>query len=200
MEQEIWKTIPDSKGYEVSNHGRVKRIERKVWNKINNSYSIFKERILTPTNCNTKKYWRIAIKYNNEKIIIESVHRLVALVFVENPNVNDYNQVNHIDGNRDNNYYKNLEWCNQSMNMIHRLLVLKQKPKNIGSNCNFTKLTEFQVLQIPKLLKTHSLKEIGEMFNVGTATICEIKAGRSWGHLNLFPMTKKKSAKTEYWK
>jgi hypothetical protein len=43
------------------------------------------------------------------------VHRLVAQYFVPNPN--QYPVVNHIDGNRLNNDYKNLEYTTQRMNL-----------------------------------------------------------------------------------
>lgn len=48
-----------------------------------------------------------------------SVHRLVAAHFIPNP----YNhpQVNHIDGNKLNNYAKNLEWCSSEQNINHAL-------------------------------------------------------------------------------
>lgn len=44
----------------------------------------------------------------------ESVHRLVASAFVENPN--GYGVVNHIDHNTLNNKAENLEWCDQQYN------------------------------------------------------------------------------------
>lgn len=49
----------------------------------------------------------------------KKVHRLVALAWVPNSDhVNKY-LVNHIDGVKYNNYYKNLEWTDYQGNMIH---------------------------------------------------------------------------------
>lgn len=45
----------------------------------------------------------------------ERVHRIVATVFVENPN--GYNEVNHKDFNRKNNHYSNLEWTTHTENI-----------------------------------------------------------------------------------
>ena len=43
------------------------------------------------------------------------VHRLVAMAFV--PNTNDYNEVDHIDGDKTNNDFHNLIWTTHSNNM-----------------------------------------------------------------------------------
>ncbi|MGN0348238.1 MAG: HNH endonuclease [Roseburia sp.] len=53
----------------------------------------------------------------NGKRKSKKIHRLVAETFIENPN--NYNVVNHIDGNKLNNNYKNLEWCTSSKNNFH---------------------------------------------------------------------------------
>lgn len=47
------------------------------------------------------------------------VHRLVAKYYVKNPKPEEYNLINHIDGNKMNNSYKNLERCNTSINTKH---------------------------------------------------------------------------------
>ena len=54
-------------------------------------------------------------------------HRLVAQTFIPNPN--NYPQVNHIDGNRENNNVNNLEWCTAKYNVNYSLKVLGTKFK-----------------------------------------------------------------------
>lgn len=74
------------------------------------------------------KYNKLLTKYLNDGYYIVSlndkrtkkrkiirVHRLVAFKFCQKNNIK-YNVVNHIDNNRTNNFYKNLEWCNIKYN------------------------------------------------------------------------------------
>ncbi|XWV24568.1 putative HNH endonuclease [Tupanvirus deep ocean] len=58
---------------------------------------------------------------NNKRRYKLLVHCLVAHVYVPNDKPNVKIQVNHIDKNRSNNYYKNLEWCTAQANTAHSL-------------------------------------------------------------------------------
>ena len=87
--------------YEVSNCGKVK--------------SLKSGKILR---LNEKVYNYVSLYDKNGKAYKILVHRLVAHVFV-NGRTKEKNLVNHIDENKLNNYYKNLEWVTPKQNTIH---------------------------------------------------------------------------------
>jgi hypothetical protein len=101
---EIWKTIEGYEDYLISNHGRVKSF------KGNNK----KGKILN-LNQEYRKYIQVVLyKDNHYKNIL--VHRLVAKTFIKNDNPDILTEVNHIDENKKNNHYLNLEWCDRQYN------------------------------------------------------------------------------------
>ena len=55
----------------------------------------------------------------NKKTYHKYVHRMVAEAFIPNPN--NYTDVNHKDGNKQNNHISNLEWVSHSQNIYHAL-------------------------------------------------------------------------------
>lgn len=98
---EKWKNINEYEGiYEISNLGRVKS----HYNKIHF------------LNLKPDKYGYISVSLTkNKKIKRMRVHRLVAQAFI--PNINNYEIINHIDGNKMNNNVNNLEWSTQKYNV-----------------------------------------------------------------------------------
>lgn len=97
---EIFKEIQGYSKYQISNKGRV-------WSK--------KRQIYLKASKNNSGYLQVSLSADNGKIKKELVHRLVALVFIPNPN--NYPCVNHKDENKENNTETNLEWCSKDYNM-----------------------------------------------------------------------------------
>lgn len=105
-EKEIWKRYwidGESTKYEWSNFGRLRSFYRGEL------------KVLCPPK--TKKgYLRASISHKGVQYK-KLVHQAVGELFLENPN--NYPQVNHKNTIRCDNYWKNLEWCDNSMNIKH---------------------------------------------------------------------------------
>ena len=100
---EEWRPINGTNGkYEVSNKGRVKTLrQRPGMVKITKQKSGY-------------LYAMIEVDGKSKNC---RVNRLVAQHFIPNPD--NLPEVNHIDGNKENNYVNNLEWCTRSHNVLH---------------------------------------------------------------------------------
>lgn len=82
------------------------------------------------TSLSNAGYLQVAL-WKNNKGSTRHVHRLVALHFL--PKVDGKEFVNHIDGNKLNNHFSNLEWVTKSENSIHAIetgLVVKPRRLN----------------------------------------------------------------------
>lgn len=131
---ECWLSCFGLPGYEVSNLGRVRSIDRTVQRSDTGTKVKFKGII---QKCQVDKYGyvRVRLSVNNVKSS-HRVHRLVAKAFIPNPD--NLPQVNHIDGNKQNNATSNLEWINNSDNQIHALSTGLKVPKKGSEHSNFT--------------------------------------------------------------
>lgn len=113
-----YKAVKGFEGfYEISDAGVVRSIDRtiSVINHGSECKRTDKGKIICPT-LKRNGYLQVGlIKSGVRKYI--NVHRLVAIAFV--PNQNNLPEVNHIDGDKQNNTAANLEWCTSKDNHAH---------------------------------------------------------------------------------
>ena len=129
--EEIWKPIQGYEGiYEVSSYGHVKSVARIVSNGL--GFVNTKEKILKP-NIIAKGYLQVTLCNGNHRKCFQ-VHRLVAGAFI--PNTGNMPQVNHINGNKQDNSVSNLEWCDNSGNQKHAWRIGLQKPHYCGGGAD----------------------------------------------------------------
>lgn len=122
-----YKTITSYPNYEVSDSGHIR-----------NKHT---GRVLQPQVI-TKGYHSVRLYHQGNGKSLK-VHRLVALAFVDG--YFDGAQVNHIDCDKTNNHYSNLEWCTGQANHDHKM--------SNGLNVAPRKWSE---LTYDKVLKLHS--------------------------------------------
>lgn len=140
FDNEIWKEIPlqltnNIKGYFISSYARFKNTKGHII--VDYKYS--------------SGYKRLRI--GNNKYLL---HRLVAITFISN--LENKEQVNHIDGNKLNNNLENLEWVTNTENQIHKVKIgLYKGEKGVIQYDSFmNKINEFKsIITASKILNIH---------------------------------------------
>ena len=181
--EEIWKSVEDWEGlYEISNHGRIRSLDRIV-NKSNGGRYFHRGRVLV-AHPNSKGYPNVVLNHaETGRSHNARIHRMVAKAFIPNPDNKPH--VNHIDANKSNARASNLEWVTPAENCQHSWR-LGRGHTNImpGSSNALAKLNEELVYNCrQRYLTGTTVKEMSVEFGVSWTTMKEAVSGVGWKHV-----------------
>lgn len=147
--------------YYVTTCGKIIIIEK-------NKYKIMKP------NINKKGYhqYRLRIKENNIDSIRPYIHKLVALAYIKNNNI-DNTQVDHIDMDKSHNYIGNLEWVTNLENMKRRNDKCGYANSNLKNEDILYIRKTYKLWREGKIWKSNT-KILAKQFNVSEKTITNI--------------------------
>ena len=156
------KIIENSKGYHVSEDGRVFNNQNKEM-KLDSS----------------ARYLRVQLIYQDGTVKKELVHRLVAKAFIPNPE--NKPDVNHIDGNKLNNHVSNLEWVTKSENMVH---ARDNKLIPVGEENYNSKYYDEQINEACRLMQEgYRNCDICSMLDLPKNIVSQLRNGVIWNHI-----------------
>lgn len=143
---EIWKDIPEYENkYWISSHGQIKN----------------KKGLILSGHVGTTGYIHVNL-YKETKYKTFDIHRLVGLLFVDNPE--NLPCINHIDGIKINNHFSNIEWTTYRNNTHHA--IIKGLRNDDGENSKNSKLTSLQVKEIRNNSQNISRRELANKYNI----------------------------------
>ena len=123
---------------------KIKGYENYIIYENGSIWSIAKQKFIGANPTTTSNYLYVKL-YRNGTVKYISVHRLVALHFVPNPD--NLPVVDHIDNNIYNNHYSNLQWCTQQYNIV-------KSYNKMGPVRNFRRCGLYQNNQLIKHFKS----------------------------------------------
>lgn len=178
-ENEIWKDIIiierngiiyDYTGlYKVSNYGRVMSCDR-----VDKMGRTWKGKVLKLQQGNNG-YICVGLSKNG-KTKTFSVHRLVATMFIPNPE--NYPMVNHRDECKTNNCLENLEWCTREYNNTYGTVIERQSEKMKGKkNPSAKKVICLETKQV-----FGCIKDAGEWCHGNVYKCCQDKRKTAGGY------------------
>lgn len=171
------KEIQGYPGYLVTDTGEIISTERR-WKKRTGKLYVVSRRHTIQQGKFWTGYKKVSITNENGKRDTLSVHRLVAKAFIPNPE--NKPQVNHIDGNKENNVVSNLEWVTHKDNIQH---AVKHGLKNgkPGETHPMAKVTEAEVIEMISEIKNGATnKELGLKYNLNSQYVSLIRHKKRW--------------------
>lgn len=157
---EIWASLDGvvecGEYYQVSNLGNIRSIDRFINNRLIKGQ---------PMKTSLDRYGYVKVKFRNRgKVKNHSVHVLVGLAFIPNPA--NKPQINHKDGNKQNNHVDNLEWSTGEENQQHAF--------KTGLNYSHNrKMSDKDINKAKELYNNgnYTYGKLAEIFNVSISTM-----------------------------
>lgn len=175
---EEWKELkleemPEKLKYEISNYGRIK------------SYFYDKNGKLLKLG-KIRGYNVFGFNDKNKKLTRYLVHKLVAMFFLPPP-TDEQTIIIHLDNNKQNNFYKNLQWATEKDRFYHQLKFNEGWFKNRKER-NYSKLTEAQVKLIKRKIfdpnRKTRMKIIARRYGISEMQLYRIKSGENWSSVS----------------
>ena len=170
--EEIWKSVFNYNGYEISNFGRV-RNNLNTRGILKNKPHMLKYYLTVNGMLQVDLYK----KYLRRKV---SIHTLVLETFFIGPKQFKV-ECAHLDGNATNNKFINLKWATHKENEGHKRL---HGTMRLGENRYGAKLDNDKVVQIRSLYRQGWLqKDLAIKFEVSISIISRVINNRIWSHV-----------------
>lgn len=133
LQDEEWRSIKNYEGlYIISNYGRIISLSRIIH--ASNRDMFYPIKLLSPSP-NKKGYLYITL-CNGISRKKKYIHRLVASAFIPNPE--NKSEIDHIDGNNQNNQVFNLKWSSRQENMLNPITRARCSDSLLGTLNNAT--------------------------------------------------------------
>ncbi len=182
---EEWRPVKECDDYMVSNLGRVKSmkrertIERFRYGRHERQLVHYPETILKPRQ--TGEHLGVTIRAGLQSRS-RYVHRLVAVAFLGG--IPDGQEVNHIDGNKENNCASNLEYCTRSGNMKHAQRIGLWETR--GERNPQSKLTNDATVELVRRRRAgERAATLAKEFGVSKAHVYLLAQGKSRKHITM---------------
>lgn len=172
---EEWKTIKGYEGiYEVSNYGRIKSLSRPM---VRIGAYVSKEIYLKLVKSKRYGYLNVTLCNANKIGKQKRIHQIVVEAFIGDVKIGY--QINHIDGNKENNKLCNLEIITASENIKHAY-----KTGLIGSNEDHprAKFSNEKIIEMRNLFynRKYTCRQLSEINGVNNTTMNRILNGTSY--------------------
>lgn len=133
-----YRVIPGYTDYAISKQGDVVKLGT--------------DKHYKPTETILNNYVNVVI--HGDKV---RLHRLIAAAWIPNPNIVEYQLINHKNGIKSDNRISNLEWCDNSINMTH---------SNMEGFNPQTQAVKMRNYRTGEIKEAHSLNEASRMIGL----------------------------------